>query len=111
MKDGEPNHEFVANDEFKGGNSVLATLKPEHEQSKAKLEQSKVKSFVKNLFVLSFFQNALCFFLVIKSIFKVDYPLWILGSASHVCFLLLGTSASLRWDVHVFSTPLCDRSL
>jgi len=35
-------------------------LEPEH-------EQSKVKSFMKNLFVLSLFQNVLGFFLVIKS--------------------------------------------
>ena len=41
VKDREPNHEFMAKDEFKGGNSVLATLKPEHEQSKARAEQSK----------------------------------------------------------------------
>lgn len=102
----EPEHEFLANHKFKGGNSVLSTLL----RARAKWEQSKVKSCVEHLFILSLFWNAVCCFLVLKPIFKAGSPLWIVGSASRVCFLLLGTSASLRLDAHGFSTPPCDRS-
>lgn len=40
-----------------------------------------------------------------------NISLCVSGSASHVCFLLPGTSASPQWDVLAYWTPLYDRLL